>query len=275
MQICLEKLKLDPSTKQKLEKLLSEPQNGRSDLEQMWFLMDKVWDEYGCNNQNLDWDKIDKFYSDPVWLLNGLFIEQHDISMEHRHAISNWIIKQKFKTVADYGGGFGTLARLIANKDNRIIVYGYEPHPNELGIRRATEHKNIEIVKNLNDNYECIVCIDVLEHVPDPLADFAHMVKSVKAGGFLITANCFSPVIKCHLPQTFHLKYTFNLFSRIMGLQVVGKLEGSHATIYRKSNYKKIYWIVIRPTEKISKFLYPAIEMLIPLLRPIKRAILK
>jgi len=37
--------------------------------------MDLVWDDYGCDNKNLNWENIGKFYSHPVWLLNGLFIE--------------------------------------------------------------------------------------------------------------------------------------------------------------------------------------------------------
>jgi len=34
--------------------------------------MDLIWDDYECDNKKLDWEKIGKFYSHPVWLLNGL-----------------------------------------------------------------------------------------------------------------------------------------------------------------------------------------------------------
>ena len=60
------------------------------------------------------------------------------------------------------------------------------------------------------------------------------MIKSVKTGVYLVIANCFYPVIKCHLPQNFHLKYTFNQFTKMLGLEVIGLLEDSHATIYKK-----------------------------------------
>ncbi|MFV9931191.1 MAG: hypothetical protein AB8V03_05580 [Francisella endosymbiont of Hyalomma asiaticum] len=63
------------------------------------------------DNKHFDWDKISKF----VWLLNGLFIEQHEESM--RYSISNWIVQSKFKNILDYRLGFGTLARLIAQKN--------------------------------------------------------------------------------------------------------------------------------------------------------------
>lgn len=85
--------------------------------------MDLVWEDLGCDNKHLNWEKISKFYSHPVWLLNGLFIEQHTVSMKHRHAISDWIIAKNFKKILDYGGGFGTLARLIAQKNSIEDIY--------------------------------------------------------------------------------------------------------------------------------------------------------
>jgi len=70
-----------------------------------------------------------------------------------------------------------------------------------------------------------LIAIDVLEHVPDPLINFAEMIKSVKLSGYLVIANNFRPVIKCHLPQVFHFRYTFNQFAIMMGLEVIGALR--------------------------------------------------
>jgi len=116
---------LTKTEKEEIEKLLKREKQGLSDLEQMWYLMDLIWDHYKCDNQDLDWEKIGAFYSHPVWLLNGLFIEQHDVSMGHRHAISDWIVNHKFKNVVDFGGGFGTLARLIAQKGKKWIFISH------------------------------------------------------------------------------------------------------------------------------------------------------
>ena len=41
-------------------------------LEQLWLLMDEVWVELDCDQKIID-ERIDKYYSHPVWLLNGLF----------------------------------------------------------------------------------------------------------------------------------------------------------------------------------------------------------
>ncbi|AEE26585.1 class I SAM-dependent methyltransferase [Francisella hispaniensis] len=275
MNIILKDEKLSQVEKKEIKKLLSIKKDNLNDLEQMWNLMDLVWDECGCDNKYPDWDKVSKFYAHPVWLLNGLFIEQHEESMKHRHAISDWIIKYNFNNVVDYGGGFGTLARLIAQKDKTIKMNIYEPHPSEFGLKRASEFNNIHFVDKLDESYDCLVSTDVLEHVPNPLQDFNNMIKSVKIGGYLVIANCFYPVIKCHLPQTFHLRYTFNQFAKMMGLEVVGLLEGSHATIYKKVEEKDPNWSKIRLFEKLSKVAFHIIEFLKPILRPIKRAFKK
>lgn len=262
--------------KQEIEKLLlRQDKNIKDDLEQMWHLIDLVWDDYKCNNRYLDWEKIDKFYSHPVWLLNGFFIEQHDVSMGHRHAISDWIVKHGFKNIVDFGGGFGTLARLIAQKDKDISVDIYEPHPSIFGLKRINEFQNIHIVDKLKTNYDCLISTDVLEHVPDPLNEFANMIKSVKRGGYLVIANNFTPVVKCHLPQNFYFRYSFNHFAKMMGLEVLGLLEGSHATIFKKTEERKINWKRIRFYERLSKIAFPIIEFLKPVLRPIKHALTK
>jgi len=276
MEISLTDKNLTNTEKDEIEKLLTrENKILIDDLEQMWYLMDLIWDDFTCDNKNLNWENIGKFYSHPVWLLNGLFIEQHEVSMGHRHAISDWIVKNKFENVVDYGGGFGTLARLVASKDKNIQMNIYEPHPSDFGLKRASEFNNINIIGKLESNYDCLMSTDVLEHVPDPLNDFADMIKSVKLNGYLIIANAFYPMIKCHLPQDFHFRYSFKQFAKMMGLEVIGLLEGSHATIFKKVEEVEPNWNKIRFYEKLSKITFPIIEILKPILRPIKRLIIK
>jgi len=120
-----------------------------NDLEQMWYLLDIVWDNFGCNNISLNWDQIGKFYSHPVWPLNGLFIENHRASMDQRHAISDWIVNSKFDNIVEFEGGFGTLVSLIAQK-NDLKIDVYELHPSAFGLKRLKEYNNISFIKNLN-----------------------------------------------------------------------------------------------------------------------------
>ncbi len=252
----IEDIGLSLSEEQELKQLLSKSKKLPHEVEDIWAIMDFVWDEIGCDNKKLDYDKIEKFYRHPVWLLNGFFIEQHDLSMQHRNAISGWLFKKNLKLVLDYGSGFGTLARLIAKKDMTISVDIYEPYPSKYVISRFKDYSNIHFVSSFDKQYDCLVGIDVLEHVPDPLKLFSKMVRLVKENGYLIIANNFYPVIKCHLPYTFHLRYTFNKFTRLMGLELIGPCEGSHATIYRKRKAVPFNWWRIRIYERVSRVLF-------------------
>jgi 2-polyprenyl-6-hydroxyphenyl methylase/3-demethylubiquinone-9 3-methyltransferase len=226
-------------------------------------ILDFVWDEIGCDNQNINWENIQKFYNHSVWLLNGFFAEKDEQSMQHRNSISDWIIvhKNEIKSVLDYGGGFGTLARLILQKDNNLMVDIYEPHPHRIAILKSEAYKNLHFIDSLNRKYDCLVCTDVLEHVVDPLSLLAQMIESVNINGYLIIANHFAPTIKCHLPVTFHFLHTFDRFAQLMGLSVLGSCRGSHATVYKKTIEKSLNWEIIRGFEKISKRLYPFLKL--------------
>ncbi len=243
-----------------IESLLSQSPHDPPQLEDIWQLMDNAWDNIGCDNKYPDWDKINEFYAHPVWLLNGMFIEQDDLSMQHRNAISDWIVNNNFEHVLDFGGGFGTLARLIAGKDSNISVDIYEPYPSEYALLRAKDYSNIYFIDNIDKKYDCLVSTDVLEHVTDPLKLFSEMVGNVKMDGYLIIANNFYPVIKCHLPSTFHLRYTFRIFAQIMGLHIAGPCDGSHATIYKKKKDIVFYWQRIRKYERISRMIFPFLD---------------
>jgi len=261
MNINYSDLNLNQAVKNEIARLLGSIDHNKDSLENIWQLMDMVWDEYGCNNKKLNWSNIDKFYSHPIWLLNGLFIEQHALSMQHRNAISDWIAgNPSISNILDYGGGFGTLARLIADKNPSLLVDIYEPHPSDYAKQKISDYHQIQFSNNIKQKYDVLVSMDVLEHVPDPLKTFEEMILSVKDNGYLIIANNFFRVMKCHLPQTFHLRYTFNVFAKLMGLVLVGPLRESHATIFAKRSEKPVNWSAVRLLEKVSKGIFPMIE---------------
>ena len=148
---------LPTEREEKIEQLLEISPHNPPTLEDMWELMDHVWDNYGCNNKNLDWKKVREFYNHPVWILNGLFVEQHELSMQHRHAITDWIVRNRreygLNTVIDYGGGFGTLARLIAKKKPGIQITIYEPQPSDFATKQAARWANISFLSTIDREY--------------------------------------------------------------------------------------------------------------------------
>jgi 2-polyprenyl-6-hydroxyphenyl methylase/3-demethylubiquinone-9 3-methyltransferase len=215
----------------------------------------------GCDNRVLAADKLTAFYQHPVWILNGLFSEQDEFSRGHREAIAQWIANNPISRVIDFGGGMGTLARMIIHKNPNIAIDIYEPYPHPFALKQCQPHNNIQFIETIEGtSYDCLVSLDVLEHVPDPLNLLSEMVRSVKPGGYLIIANHFFPSIKCHLPSTFHLRYSFDRFAAMMGLRSLGRCEGSHATIYQKLQDQEINWQVIRARETLSKQLFPLRE---------------
>ena len=257
-----------------ISRLLSQyTKNNSPSLEQMWEMMDSVWDEMGCDNQNFDIDKINRFYQHPVWTLTGLFIEQDEDSLRNRQFICNWIKQyhNDIKTVIDYGAGMATLAKILASSLPNLSINLYEPYPSQIVLARLSSYHNIQFVNQLKgDLYDCLISTDVLEHVPDPLSLLSEMINQVKPNGYLIIANCFYPVIKCHLPCTFHLRYTFNIFTRFMGLQRLETLN-DHIHIYQKGKIVTPNWQFVRFLEKLSKILYQFLEIIRGIYHQIKK----
>lgn len=237
--------------------LLLERFNERPSIERLWELVDEAWLKHGCDRR-LDSSSISSFYGDPVWILNGLFTESDSTSMAHRHAITETITSLKPLTVLDFGGGFGTLARSLAVALPQTEISICEPFPPLHGILSCRPFPNIHFVPQLTtQTVDVLVSTDVLEHVPDPLSLLAAMVDAVRPAGHLFIANCFYPVIACHLPCTFHLRYSFDAFCQALGLEVLGPCEGSHAIIYRRAQVLQPDWPRLRAMERRSQRLFP------------------
>lgn len=58
----------------------------------MWMIMNQVWDDMGLDNKDLDSEQLSKYYSHPIWLLSSLFIETVKISIIHKSQLVNIII---------------------------------------------------------------------------------------------------------------------------------------------------------------------------------------
>jgi 2-polyprenyl-6-hydroxyphenyl methylase/3-demethylubiquinone-9 3-methyltransferase len=244
---------LTAAERQAVEQMLAEVGTDPS-LEQIWQLMDAAWHRHGCDNRHFDESRYAAFYADPVWLLNGMFIEQHDVSLGHRMAITAAVAALDPRRLVDVGGGFGTLARLIATALPACRVEILDPFPPRHGVESCRTFANIQFVKELGHNrHDVLVSTDVLEHVVDPIDLLWQMVLSVRIGGHLLIANCFHPVIACHLPSTFHLRQSFDEFCEEMGLEVLRACRGSHATIYRRSRMVEPDWPRLRRRELWSQ----------------------
>lgn len=248
---------ISQADRDEIEHLLCLCKHERPMVDDIWRMMDAVWTRMHCDERKPDVERLKCFYEHPVWLLNSIFIEQDEVSLGHRNAIATWVNNHRnaIELVLDYGGGFGTLGRLIAEKVPDVRAMIYDPCAAKYAKAVVNVYPGVmytdDLVRHLG-RIDCLMAIDVLEHVINPLKCLHDMITLVRHGGYLIIGNNFYPVIKCHLPQNFHFRYTFDLFAGMMGLDKIGKCPGSHAIIFRKGK-KNASWRKIRKVENISK----------------------
>lgn len=207
--------------------------SGFPNISEIWSLMDTVWRDLGCKANKLDY-RIPEFYSHPVWILNGLFIEQHELSILHRQNFVDQIVIERPKRIADFGGGFGGLARMIGKACPDASIEVIEPHAHPLAVSLALKTHNVIYKNALAGEYDLIIATDVFEHVSDPLLLAYQTALNLKNDGCYIFANCFFPIIQCHLPQTFHFRYTWPYAMSAMGL-IPGK-NIAYGQIFKKQS---------------------------------------
>ncbi len=202
----------------------------------MWTEMNSIWQAYGLNNRKpLQGQAINLFYQHPVWLANGLFTMLDNESARHRNALAGYLADQSISRIADFGGGFGELAIAVSRKLPGGLIDVIEPYPRECALKRAASYPGIQFVADLGEDYDAVIAQDVLEHVEDPVGLAFRLAMAARAGGYVIFANCFYPVIACHLPATFYLRHTFQWVMRQMGLQFLGTIKDApHVQIFRK-----------------------------------------
>lgn len=230
---------------------------GYPSLESMWKLLDEPWTAYECDPFNLD-ERLTAFYEHPVWVLNGLFAETDDQSVENRRLFTDWVVDQHPKRVADFGGGFGGLARMIGGALPNTQVEVVDPHPHPAAIALAARTPNVRFVPNLTHEYDILIATDVFEHVPDPVGLTAETAAHLRKNGKYLIANCFAPVILCHLPQLMHFSISWDAVMRAMNLDpcdVVG-----YGRAY--SRHYPIDLLAAREVGDCSKKVYPLVSWL-------------
>jgi hypothetical protein len=236
--------------------------------------LDRVWSEQKLDNcVSLTKQPIGAYYGHPVWIMNGIFSAQDATSNSHRIAIAKHLKDSCVKLIADYGGGFGQLAISIAEVMPDAEINIVEPYPSKVGIERLRSKSRIKIVPDLAvERYEAIVAQDVLEHVEDPIKLASEIACAASIGGKVIFANCFYPVIQCHLPSTFHLRSTFPYVMKLLGLRYIGKVEGAtHALVFERVG--KISLSNARRAETISRLIGPVLNLARLCLSVLKRAL--
>lgn len=113
--------------------------------------------------------------------------------------IVNVAAANKVQSVLDVGAGGGQDIRAIQDAmPSMAFLKAVEPN--------AALRKRLGAVESIEDvydkEYDLVLCIDVLEHVPEPDALLAQIMEHVKVGGLLIEATAtHDQSTPLHLPQ--------------------------------------------------------------------------
>lgn len=107
------------------------------------------------------------------------------------------------RRILDVGAGAGHDLRVLAADNPEYELYGVEPnHALREGLRDVA--RVVEDISQLPDGdpFDAIICIDVLEHVPEPEALLVEMIKRLRMGGLLVEATAtHTQNTPLHLPE--------------------------------------------------------------------------
>jgi len=150
-------------------------------------------------NKNIDLDEVKKFSSraEHWWDTNGEFKTLHQINPVRLNFITNNMSLQG-KHVLDIGCGGGILSEAMAkqsahvtaidvSKEN-INIASQHASDNELEISYATTTAETFSENNI-EKFDLITCMELLEHVPDPVSIIQACSKMLKPGGHLMLST--------------------------------------------------------------------------------------
>jgi 2-polyprenyl-6-hydroxyphenyl methylase / 3-demethylubiquinone-9 3-methyltransferase len=147
-------------------------------------------------SENIDFDELEKFSSraDQWWDADGEFKTLHDINPVRLDFVTKHATL-KNSMIMDIGCGGGIFAEAMAQQG--AIVTGLDASKENIAI--ASQHaadKQLEInyivstaesyAEDHANSFDVITCMELLEHVPDPVSIIQAASKMIKPGGHVI-----------------------------------------------------------------------------------------
>jgi 2-polyprenyl-6-hydroxyphenyl methylase/3-demethylubiquinone-9 3-methyltransferase len=207
-------------------------------IQRIWSILDEGWQEVENQIKNKASgytfsDLLQEYYQHPVWLINAAFSESDEGTINDRLAAIRLISHVQPRKILDFGGGIGTVSRLcsitlpnaeeidlVDITDFRNIIQQY-----------LADFKNIRVLEQPDPLYDAVISTEVLEHLIDPVEAIIQINNLLRIGGAFATSYSFAPVIKCHLPQNFHLRKSMFWIIRSLGFGFYG-FERRGSTMY-------------------------------------------
>jgi len=227
-------------------------------LTQLWMVIDEVWEELKCDPSVSD-HQIAAFYSHPVWILNALFSMQDRESVRNREEFARFAKSLAPSRIADFGGGFGSLGVMLTRSLPEASITIVEPNVHLVARAMLTGHERVKFANSLSDEYDLILAVDVFEHVFDPCSVVLECSRNLRVGGCFLIANCFEPVMKCHLDQNLHYHFSWEHIMCYLGFEPGERV--AYGRVYYKVTAKPEFERV-RLIIKVSRLVYPVLRLL-------------
>jgi 2-polyprenyl-6-hydroxyphenyl methylase/3-demethylubiquinone-9 3-methyltransferase len=148
---------------------------------------------------NVDEHEKEKFNSKAIdwWDKNGPLKTLHDINPCRLEYIKSHL-ELRDASACDIGCGGGILSSELARQGSHVTAIDAAPKLIEIAELYATEHHlDIEykvglssnLIKTHSSKFDLVTCMELIEHVPDPLALVEDCAKLLSPGGVLIIST--------------------------------------------------------------------------------------
>lgn len=189
--------------------------------------------------ENIDLDEVEKFSSqaNDWWNSDGAFKTLHDINPGRLNFVAKHVFL-KDSHILDIGCGGGIFAEAMAKQggivtgldasNENIVMASQHASESKLDITYITDTAETHS-KNHTNQYDVITCMELLEHVPDPVSIIRACSTMIKPGGHVMFST-INRNLKAYMLAIVTGEYVLNLLPK-----------GTH-------QYSKF----IRPSELIS-----------------------
>ncbi|MDK2931243.1 MAG: hypothetical protein PWR07_1374 [Bacillota bacterium] len=182
-------------------------------------------------------EEIREFYESTDAYVYDLMVEgARDIRQQWREAILEALrSRQELRTVLDFGAGVANETLFLASNGYEVTYYDVAGITREFARYRMSHHPARERIRIALDKseladsggYDVILCLEVLEHLTDPLDTLDFLRRILRPDGLLILTQAFSlvgPRYPSHLPSNRKLASTFEDDCFELGLVVVKRI---------------------------------------------------